>query len=71
MHYFSDESLQEHDELIRQQLINHITGLVDSYAEACRRQAVAQGEGSNVELLRGSLEAAQFLSSVLTSTPAR
>ena len=61
----------ENDKLACQEFASDIVALIDSYAESCRLQGVAQGEGCNLDVLRGSLEAAQFLSSVIASMKAK
>lgn len=62
---FTDEQLLEHDEQVRRELRSETVRLVESYAEGCRAQALAQGVDSDREMLRGSVSACQFLASVL------
>lgn len=63
---FSEEQLKDHDDVVRHELRKEIISLVDSYAEGCREQAIAQGPGADKEMLRGSLTACQFLVSVIS-----
>jgi len=62
---FTPEQLQEHDDFVRKQLRTEFISLADNYAEGCKLQAIAQGPDASQEFLRGSMEACQFLASVL------
>ena len=65
---FTPEQLQEHDALVRKTAKNEIVGILESYAEGCREQALAQGTTNETEHLRGALETCQFLSAVIRMT---
>lgn len=64
---FSHEQLKDHDDIVRCELRNKIIGFIDNYAENCRLQALAQGITASTDVLRGSMEACQFLASVLAT----
>lgn len=62
---FTPEQLQEHDALVRKTLKTEIVGMLESYAEGCREQALAQGITHQTEHLRGAMETCQFMSAVI------
>lgn len=65
---FTQAQLDEQIALARQTAKNEIVGILESYAEGCREQALAQGITNETEHLRGALETCQFLSAVIRMT---
>jgi hypothetical protein len=63
---FTQAQLNEHIELARAQLKNEVVGMLESYAEGCREQALAQVPShTNTDHLHGSLSACQFMAAVI------
>jgi len=65
---FTQQQLDEQVALARNQLKAEIIGMLESYAEGCRQQALAQGITHETDHLRGSMETCMFMSAVINMT---
>jgi hypothetical protein len=65
---FTQAQLDEQVALARNQLKAEIIGMLESYAEGCRKQALAQGIANDTDHLRGSLETCQLMRAVISMT---
>ena len=63
---FTQEQLDQQIDEARKALRNEIVGMLESYAEGCRQQALAQGIGNETDHLRGALETCQFMRAVIS-----
>ena len=65
--FYSQQQLNEHVELARRAVRAEAVGALESYAEACKRQALALGLAEESEHLRGAIDACMLMAEVVRS----
>ena len=62
---FTQQQLNEHVELARRSAFSEAAGLLDSYGEALKRQAIAQGLDTTGEHLREAIDMCVLMAEVV------